>query len=148
MEKIRVRAKRLRQIDLREGRIFSSFGKGDTSIELEDPDGNVFDHVISDYDSVIKGFETMRSLRKQDMDQSFSAPHAHHRNPAENYMRKVKESALAMQCLAGLPNSMMEVCWSHSTFLHSLTLPRKRHDEKHKIRTRPRLKLSQARRQG
>jgi hypothetical protein len=81
---------------------------------------------------VIKGFETARALRAQNMDQSFSAPHAHHRNPAENYMRKVKDSAIAMQCLAGLPNSLMEACWAHSTFLHGLTLPRNRCDFRHK----------------
>ena len=119
MEVVRVRANRLQKIDIRNGRIFCNFGAGTETVDLEDADGNVFNHVISDYDSVIKGFETMRALRMKNMGQTFSSPHAHHRNPAENYMRKVKDSALAMQRLAGLPNSLMaEVCWSHATFLH------------------------------
>jgi hypothetical protein len=128
MEAIRVRANRLQKIDIRNGRIFCSFGAGTETVDLEDANGNVFNHVI-------KGFGTMRALRMKHMDQTFSSPHAHHRNPAENYMRKVKDSALAMQCLAGLPNSLMEVCWSHATFLHGLTLPRKRHNVEHKNMT-------------
>jgi hypothetical protein len=91
MEAIRVRANRLHKIDIRKGRIFCSFGAGNATVDLEGADGNVFNHGISDYDSVIKGFETMRALQMKNMDQTFSSPHAHHRNPAENYMRKVKD---------------------------------------------------------
>jgi hypothetical protein len=49
MEKIRVRAKRLQEIDIRKGRIFSSFGENEGTVDLEDPEGNVFNHIISDY---------------------------------------------------------------------------------------------------
>jgi hypothetical protein len=74
--------------------------------------GNFFNHLITDYDAAIKAAAVTAELRKQGIDSSYSPPHAHHRNPAENYMRKVKDGAMAMQALAGLPDSLVGCCWS------------------------------------
>jgi hypothetical protein len=43
----RIRAKRLQEIDIRKGRIFSSFGENGGTVDLEDPEGNAFNHIIS-----------------------------------------------------------------------------------------------------
>jgi hypothetical protein len=51
MEAIRVCANRLQRIDIRKGRIFCSLGAGDETVDLEDAEGNDFNHVISDHDS-------------------------------------------------------------------------------------------------
>jgi hypothetical protein len=47
-------------------------------------------------------------------------------------MRIVKEGALAMQALAGLPDSLTEKCWQHAALMQGLTMPRRRHHESHR----------------
>jgi hypothetical protein len=131
-----VRAKRLKGIDVAKGRIFSTFGAASPSVtaQFEDDEGEVVEYLHSDYDSIIKGFATGMALMNRGVGHTFSTPHVHNINPAENYMRAVKESALAMQALAGLPDmhSLNERCWSHSADMHALTLPRRFHNEAHK----------------
>jgi hypothetical protein len=140
-DKVRVKMNRLHSIDLRKGKIFSDYGQSngpnqsEGTVVVSDQEMEVFTHQISDCDSVIKGYETRKHLRSCNVDQSFSAPHTHNRSPAEVYMRKVGNSASAMQNLAGLPNSLLECMWAHSAMMHSLTLPRRRYDEGHKFIT-------------
>ena len=98
VDKVRIKMLRLQKVDLREGRIFDG-QQASKSVHLESEDGEVFDHMYSDYDSVIKNYKTSAALRQANIDQTYSAPNAHNRNPAENYMRIVKEGALAMQAL-------------------------------------------------
>ena len=126
LEKIRVRTKRLQNVDMRGGRIFCSFATdGEEMTELEIGDGAVFNYLFSDSDSVIKAFHTRMKAMAMDVDQTFSAAHVHNRNPTENYMRVAKESALAMQAMAGLPDSLVERCYTHAAEMSGLTLPKK-----------------------
>ena len=106
MRHMLVRAKRLKGIDVAKGRSFSTFGAASPSVtaQFEDDEGEVVDYLHSDYDSIIKGFATGMALMNRGVGHTFSTPHVHNINPAENYMRAVKESALAMQALAGLPD--------------------------------------------
>ena len=126
LEKIRVRTKRLQNVDMRGGRIFCSFATdGEEMTELEIGDEAVFNYLFSDSDSVIKAFHTRMKAMAMDVDQTFSAAHVHNRNPTENYMRVAKESALAMQAMAGLPDSLVERCYTHAAEMCGLTLPKK-----------------------
>ena len=134
VDKVRVKMMRLQQVNLTGGRIFDG-RQNSKSVVLEDEEGQVFNHMYSDYDSVIKNYETCAALRSEGIDQSYSTPHAHNRNPAENYMRTVKEGALAMQALAALPDSLTEKCWEHAALMQGLTMPRRRHSESHKNMT-------------
>ena len=131
VDKARIKMLRLQKVDLREGRIFDG-QQASKSVHLESEDGGAFNHMYSDYDSVIKNYKTSAALRQANIDQTYSAPNAHNRNPAENYMRIVKEGALAMQALAALPDSLAGRCWEHAALMQGLTLPRRRHSVRHK----------------
>jgi hypothetical protein len=97
--------------------------------ELEIGDEAVFNyHLFSDSDSVIKAFHAQKKAMAMDVDQTFSAACCacvHNRNPTENYMRVAKESALAMQAMVGLPDSLVERCYTHAAEMCGLTLPKK-----------------------
>ena len=112
-DKVRVRVNRLQQIKLEDSR----FGIG---------------QMITDYDSVLRAAGTQEHLRQEDIDQRYSVPYAHWQNPAENYMRKSKDGMLAILNNAGLPNSLQEICFRHSTYLQGLLLPRRRYNIEHK----------------
>jgi hypothetical protein len=128
---VRVRMLNAQKLDLAKGRIFTH---GPTGV-LQPQPGDVFTKLHSDYDSVIVAFDVRKHMFAQDVEVVPSAPNAHHRNPAENYMCKVKHSAMAMQCLAGLPDFLMEVCWQYAAVLWGLALPRKRHHPDHEGKT-------------
>jgi hypothetical protein len=130
LEKIRVRTKRLKNVDTRSGRIFCTFEtENDEMTALDMGTDAVFNFVHSDSDSVIKAFVARMAIMAMDVDQCFSAPHVHNRNPAENYMRVAKEAALAMQAMAGLLDSLCERCWSHAAEMCGLALPKKVYNE-------------------
>jgi hypothetical protein len=109
----RVRLNHQQKVDLRDSR----FGIG---------------QVITDYDGVLRAKGTREHLLQDDICQRFSTPYAHWQNPAENYMRKSKDGMLALLNNAGLPDSLQEVCFRHSTYSQGLLMPRKRYDVKHK----------------
>jgi hypothetical protein len=80
MDKFRVTAKHLQGVDVRAaGRFVTGIPdqKGEY-IDFEDGAGNVFNHLITDYDAAIKAAAVTAKLRKQDIDSSYSSPHAHH----------------------------------------------------------------------
>ena len=92
-------------------------------------------HIITDYDGILRSKECRKYFAALEWSQTFSAPYAHWQNPAENYMKKTKDIGLSLLNNAGLPNVCQELCFAHATYLIGLHLPRNRHDEAHEGKT-------------
>jgi hypothetical protein len=48
-------------------------------------------HIITDYDSILRSKAARKYFAALEWSQPFSAPYAHCQNPAENYMKKTKD---------------------------------------------------------
>ena len=121
-EKATVKLNHQQKVDLRDGR----FGIG---------------QVITDFDSVLRAKGTREHLAHENICQRFSTPYAHWQNPAENYMKKSKDGMLALLNNAGLPDSLQEVCFNHSTYLQGFLC--RGNGTTRNIRESPRCKLLQ-----